>query len=333
MKAMKMPQFIAAAALVAALGLVLPLIVPNPFYFYAGYVVLQYVVLATGWNILGGYAGYTNFGASAFFGSGAYTAAFLLQTFEAPMIVQVLGAAATGIVLGVATGYLTLRVQGVYFAIATVALVVVLETAVFNIDQLGGAAGLPVLAPPPPAWFKGQPQYVFAIMLALAAVAVVIARWIEVSWVGRSLRANRAREPPAECSGVPTLRLKLLACALSGGIMSVAGAPYPTYALYVDPLSAFGLVIGLNALAMPLIGGTQSWLGPVIGAVLLASVQQITTVTISSEFNILAVGIVLIAFVALAPDGLLGLRLPRKGGGGFGPLPKEEGAKEGAGTL
>jgi branched-chain amino acid transport system permease protein len=333
MKAMKMPQFIAAAALVAALGLVLPLIVPNPFYFYAGYVVLQYVVLATGWNILGGYAGYTNFGASAFFGTGAYTAAFLLQTFEAPMIVQVLGAAATGIVLGVATGYLTLRVQGVYFAIATVALVVVLETAVFNIDQLGGAAGLPVLAPPPPAWFKGQPQYVFAIMLALAAVAVVIARWIEVSWVGRSLRAIRASEPAAECSGVPTLRLKLLACALSGGIMSVAGAPYPTYALYVDPLSAFGLVIGLNALAMPLIGGTQSWLGPVIGAVLLASVQQITTVTISSEFNILAVGVVLIAFVALAPDGLLGLRLPRKGGGGFGPLPKEEGAKEGAGTL
>jgi branched-chain amino acid transport system permease protein len=320
MRAMKMPSFIAAAALVAATGLVLPQVVPNPFYFYAGYVILQYVVLATGWNILGGYAGYTNFGASAFFGAGAYTAAFLFQAFEAPMTVQLLGAAAIGVVLGVATGYLTLRVQGVYFAIATVALVVVLETAVYNIDYLGGAAGLPVLAPPPPVWFKGQPQYVFFIMLVLAAVAVVIARWIEVSWIGRSLRAIRASEPAAECSGVPTLRLKLLACALSGGIMSVAGAPYATYSSYVDPVSAFGLIIGLNALAMPLIGGTQSWLGPVIGAVLLASIQQIATVTISSEFNILAVGVVLIAFVALAPDGLLGLRLVRKG------------AKEGAGA-
>jgi branched-chain amino acid transport system permease protein len=324
MKKMKMPLFIAAAALVASLGLVLPQVVPNPFYFYVGYVILQYVVLATGWNILGGYAGYTNFGASAFFGAGAYMAAFLLQTFEAPMIMQLLGAVAVGVVLGAATGYLTLRVQGVYFAIATVALVVVLETAVFNIDALGGAAGLPVLAPPLPAWFKGQPQYVFFVMLTLAAVAVVIARWIEVSWIGRSLRAIRASEPAAECSGIPTLRLKLLACALSGGIMSVAGAPYGTYALYVDPVSAFGLIIGLNALAMPLIGGTQSWLGPVIGAVLLASVQQIATVTISSEFNILAVGVVLIAFVALAPDGLLGLRLVRKGA--FRPMHKEESA-------
>jgi branched-chain amino acid transport system permease protein len=329
---MKMPHFIAAAALVAALGLVLPQVVPNPFYFYAGYVILQYVVLATGWNILGGYAGYTNFGASAFFGAGAYTAAFLLQTCEAPMIVQLLGAFAVGVMLGAATGYLTLRVQGVYFAIATVALVVVVETAVFNIDALGGAAGLAVLAPPPPSWFKGQPQYVFFIMLTLAAVAVVIARWIEVSWVGRSLRAIKASEPAAECSGVPTLRLKLFACTLSGGIMAVAGAPYPTYSSYVDPLSAFGLNIALNALAMPLIGGTQSWLGPVIGAVLLASIQQITTVTISSEFNILAVGVVLIAFVALAPDGLLGLRPLRKGEGGFRPLRKNEGAEENAGA-
>ncbi len=308
-----MPLFISVAVLVAAAGLVLPQIVPNPFYFYAGYVVLQYVVIATGWNVLGGYAGYTNFGASAFFGAGAYTAAFLFKAFGAPMVVQLLGAVCIGVVLGGATGYLTLRVQGVYFAIATVALVVVLETAIYNIDYLGGAAGLPLLAPPPPAWFKGQPQYVFFIMLTLAAGAIVIARWVEGSWIGRSLRAIRASEPAAECSGVPTLKLKLLACTLSGGIMAIAGAPYPTYSAYVDPVSAFGLTIGLNALAMPLIGGTHTWRGPVIGAVLLASIQQVTTVTISSEFNILAVGAVLIAFVALAPDGLLGLRLLRKG--------------------
>ena len=310
---MRMPLFIIVAVIVAAAGFVLPQLVPNPFYFYAGYVVLQYVVIATGWNILGGYAGYTNFGASAFFGAGAYMAAFLFKAFDAPMIAQLLGASSIGVVLGVAAGYLTLRVQGVYFAIATVAMVVILETAIYNIEYLGGAAGLQVLAPPPPAWFKGQPQYVFFIMLVLAVGSIVIARSIEVSWIGRSLRAIRASEPAAECSGVPTLKLKLLACALSGGIISIAGAPYATYSSYVDPVSAFGLTIGLNALAMPLIGGTQSWLGPVIGAILLASIQQITTVTISSEFNILAVGAVLIAFVALAPDGLLGLRIRRKG--------------------
>ena len=304
-----MGAFTAAAATVAASGLVLPLVVDNPFVFVAGYPVLQYVVLATGWNILGGYAGYTNFGASAFFGAGAYAAALLFKAFEAPMIVQVFGAAATGVVLGAATGWLTLRVQGVYFAIATVALVVVLETAVRNVDYLGGAAGLPLLYPPPPDWFGGQPQYVFAVMLGLAAFAVIAARAVEVSRFGRLLRAIRASEAAAECAGVPTLRLKLAACALSGGIMAMAGAPYPAWSSYVDPASAFGLVIGLNALAMPLIGGTSSWLGPVIGAVLLASAEQAATFMISSEYNILAIGVVLIAFVALAPDGLLGLRL------------------------
>ncbi|TAK49065.1 MAG: branched-chain amino acid ABC transporter permease [Xanthobacteraceae bacterium] len=309
---MRMPLFIAVAALVAVGGLFLPLVVPNPFYFYAGYVVLQYMVIATGWNILGGYAGYTNFGASAFFGAGAYMAAFLLKAFGAPMLVQLIGAGCIGVILGVATGYLTLRIQGIYFAIATVALVVVLETLVHNTDYLGGAAGLQVLAPAPPAWFGGQPQYVFFIMLVLTVSAVVVARWIEVSWIGRSLRAIRASEPAAECSGVPTLRLKLLACAISGGIMSMAGAPYATYSSYVDPVSAFSLTVGLNALAMPLIGGTRSWPGPVLGALLLASVQQVATVTISSEFNILAVGVVLIAFVALAPEGLLGLRAFRR---------------------
>lgn len=304
---MSMSRFTLIALAVLAAGLFLPKLIGNAYYFYAGYVVLQYLVIATGWNILGGYAGYTNFGASAFFGAGAYTAALLTKAIAAPMLIQLLGAACIGVFLGIVTGYLTLRIQGVYFAIATVALVVVLETLVHNTDYLGGAAGLPLLPAPPPGWFANQQQYVFCVMLFLAVFAVVVARWIEGSWVGRGLGALRASEPAAECCGVPTLKLKLLACALSGGIMAMAGAPYPTYSSYVDPVSAFSLTIGLNALAMPLIGGTQWWLGPVIGAVLLASVQQITTVTISSEFNILAVGIVLIAFVAAAPEGLLGL--------------------------
>jgi branched-chain amino acid transport system permease protein len=309
---MRMLPFTLIAAAIAAAGLLLPQAIGNPYYFYAGYVILQYVVIATGWNILGGYAGYTNFGASAFFGAGAYMAAFLFKWVDAPLGMQILGAAGVGVLLGVITGYLTLRIQGVYFAIATVALVIVLDTAVQNTEYLGGAAGIAVLAPQPPTWFGGQTQYVFCIMLGLACGAVVLARWLEISWVGRGLRAIKASEPAAESCGVPTLRLKLLACALSGGVMAAAGAPYPTYSAYLDPVSAFSLTIGLNALAMPLIGGTRSWLGPVIGAVLLASVQQIATVTISSEFNILAVGLVLIAFVVAAPEGLLGLRLRRR---------------------
>jgi branched-chain amino acid transport system permease protein len=302
-----MSIFLVLAALALGAGFILPRVVANPYYFYAGYVVAQYVVIATAWNILGGYAGYINFGASAFFGAGVYTAAALFKAFGASILVQILAAGMVGVLAGVGLGYLTLRLQGVYFAIGTLALVVVFETFVTGSEYLGGARGLPILAPPPPHWFRGQTQFVFCVILTLAIAGVVLARWIEGSSVGRGLRAIRASEDAAECSGVPTLRLKLLACAISGGLLTAAGAPYPFYAAFVEPTSAFSLSIGLNALAMPLIGGTRSWAGPVIGAVLLGTAQQFTTVTISSELNIFVLGVILIGFVAIAPGGILGM--------------------------
>lgn len=300
-------RFAVIALLVALAGLFLPKLIANPYFFYAGFVVLQYVVISTGWNILGGYAGYINFGTSAFFGGGVYMATLLIKAFDAPLPVQIAAALAFGALLGIGVGYLTLRVQGIYFAICTIALVVVLETLVHNTPYLGGAAGVSIAPRAPYAWFGGSTQFLFWVMLLLACASVVTARWIETSWVGRSFRAIRASEPAAEASGVPTLRLKLLACGISGAVIASSGALYPSYTLYVEPVSAFSLTIALNALAMPLIGGTGTWLGPVIGAVLLASIQQLATVTISSEYNILAVGLVLIAFVIAAPQGLMGL--------------------------
>ena len=144
-------------------------------------------------------------------------------------------------------------------------------------------------------------------MLLLAAVAVVIARTTELSRLGRGLRAIRDEEIAAECMGVPTLKLKLVAATVSGALMGAAGAPFSYYVTYVDPPSAFNLSFAVNAVAMPMIGGTATWIGPVIGALLLGSVQQIATVTISSELNLLIVGLMLIIFVVLAPDGLVGL--------------------------
>jgi len=299
--------FAAGAVLVLAAGFVAVHVVPNPFVFFVGYVVVQYVVLATAWNILGGYAGYINFGPAALYGAGVYTSALLLKAFGAPLLVNLVAAGLVGMALGLVLGWLTLRVQGVYFAIATIAMVVMLETIVHNVDYLGGARGLALIAPEPPSWSGGRTQYVFLVLLAVAVFAVALARWIERSWIGRGLRALRASEEAAECAGVATLRLKLAACAISGALLAVAGAPYIYYSSYIVPSSVFDLTLGLNTIAMPLIGGTRSWAGPVIGALLLASVQQAATVTISSELNVLIVGLVLIVFVAAAPDGLLGL--------------------------
>jgi branched-chain amino acid transport system permease protein len=117
----------------------------------------------------------------------------------------------------------------------------------------------------------------------------------------------RDGERAAEAAGVPTLRLKLIATMISGALMAAAGAPLSYYSGYLNPEAAFGLTYALNAMAMPLIGGTSHWIGPVIGAVLLASLQQAATVTISSSANLLIVGGLLVGFVTVAPNGLIGL--------------------------
>jgi branched-chain amino acid transport system permease protein len=299
--------FISGAVVVVLAALVLTRTVGNEYVFFAGYVVLQFVVLATAWNILGGYAGYVNFGSGAFFAAGAYTSVALIQAFEAPLLVQVAVAAAVAGAMGFLVGALTLRLRGIFFSIATVAVAVICETVVINWSFVGGARGIAIFQPEVPAGFASYTRMLFVAMTCLAVLAVGLARFVERSWIGRGLRAIRDDEEAAESVGVPTLRLKLVAATLSGALMGVAGAPFPSYMSYVEPVSAFSLNYAVSALAMPLIGGTGSWLGPVIGAVLLGTVQQVVTVTVSSELNVLVVGLVLVGFVVAAPQGILGL--------------------------
>jgi branched-chain amino acid transport system permease protein len=301
------PVFLLLAAAVAAGGLAFALYATNQYYFFAGYVVLQYVVLATAWNILGGYAGYVNFGSAAFFAIGIYSTIALQKLLPLPVPVLILAAGAVAGLVGFGAGYLTLRLRGVFFAIATLALAVVIQTLVVNWDFVGGSRGAYVLRPGEFPPLGNYMQYLFLVMLALAIIAVAVARVVEQSWLGYGLAAIRDDEAAAEASGVPTLRLKLVATTLSGAFMGMAGAPFPYVVSYVDPASAFNLAYAVNAIAMPMIGGTTSWLGPVIGALLLGTIQQVATVTISSVVNLLIVGLVLIAFVILAPNGIVGL--------------------------
>src|SRR5919109_4428284 len=295
---------IGLAVVLAGVGLAaMPL---NPYLYFAAYVILQYVVIATAWNILGGYAGYVNFGTPAFFALGAYTAVFLIQSVKPALPLLMLAGGLMAGLLGLGIGYLTLRLRGVFFSIATLALAVVLQTVIINWEFVGGSRGLSVIRPAGPP-FGSYVTFLFTVMVGLAVVAVTTARFIERSWIGRGLAALRDDEMAAECMGVPTLRLKLFATTVSGFLLGVAGAPFPYYVTFVEPNSAFALDYAVNALAMPMIGGTTSWVGPVIGAVLLGTAQQLATVTISSDLNLLIVGVVLVSFVVLAPEGILGL--------------------------
>jgi len=299
--------FILLAIAVGAAVFALSRLVHNEYFFFAGYVVLQYVVLATAWNILGGYTGYVNFGTAAFFALGAYSSVALYKLVALPLpVLMVIGGAISGLV-GLGTGYLTLRLRGVYFAIATLALAIVVQTLIVNWDFVGGSRGAYIMRPQQVPIVGNYIEYLFLIMLALAVLALATARAVERSRLGYGFSAIRDDEVAAEAFGVPTLRLKLLATTLSGAFMGMAGAPLPYYVTYLDPASGFSLAYAVNAVAMPLVGGTTSWLGPLIGALLLGTVQQVATVTISSAANLLIVGLLLVGFVIAAPDGIVGL--------------------------
>ena len=298
--------FLTAAAIIAA-GFILTRIMQNQYYYFASYVVLQYIVLATAWNILGGYTGYVNFGTAGFFAVGAYTAVALLKAYKINILLMILCGGVVSGLLGLGIGYLTMRLHGVFFAIGTLALAIVLKTVVDNWEFVGGARGMYILRPREVPFFSNYVEFLFALMVVLAVLSVAVAWFIENSRIGRGLAAIRDDEEAAECMGVPILKLKLFATTVSGFLMGVAGAPFPYYITYLEPTSAFSLDYAVNSLAMPLIGGTTTWLGPVVGAVLLATAQQILTVTISSEWALFFVGVVLIGFVILAPEGLVGL--------------------------
>lgn len=296
----------AAALFILAVWLATRL-VTNDYVFFAGYVVLQYILLSTAWNILGGYAGYVNFGTAAFFALGAYVSVALNKLWGPSLPVLILAGGLVSGGIGLAMGYLTLKLRGVFFSIATLALAIVMQAVITNWEYVGGASGAYVLRPRQGPLGGSYVEYLFFVMLVMACGAVALARSIERSAIGYGLAAIRDDELAAEASGVPTLKLKLLATVLSGGLMGMAGAPLPFYVTYLDPASGFNLAYAVNAIAMPLIGGTGSWIGPVIGAVLLTAVQETAMVTISSAANLLIVGLLLVAFVSLAPNGILGL--------------------------
>jgi branched-chain amino acid transport system permease protein len=321
--------WIVAAAVGIAVLVLTRVFFTNEYFFFAAYVVLQYVVLSTAWNILGGYTGYINFGTGAFFAIGAYSSVVLhklpalLKTFDVMIpqvplpVMIVVGGIVSGIV-GLGTGYLTLRLRGVFFAIATLALAVVVQTLIVNWDFVGGSRGIYIIRPALAPLGGGYIQYLYTLMMALAVLSVGIARWIERSRLGLGFAAIRDDEQAAEAGGVPTLRLKLVATTISGALMGMAGAPLPYYVTYLDPASSFNLAYAVNSVAMPVIGGMTSWVGPIIGAILLGTIQQLGSVgffldlNIPPTFNLLIVGLLLIGFVIIAPNGIVGLVQARR---------------------
>ncbi len=268
---------------------------------------------AQGWNILAGLGGQLSFGHAAFYGTGAYVSAVLQLRYG----LNAWAAAAAGIVagatMGAAIGALVFRagLRGSYFALVTLAFAEVLRILANAAPITGGAAGLLVRLDARPGNFQFADRATFFyVVLACVAAALALTAWIVNARFGAQLAAVRENEEAARALGIDTFAVKLRAMTLSAAITAAAGILYLQYYLYIDASLAFGTGVSVAALLAPVVGGIGTVLGPVLGAVALHGLGELTRTVAGSVPGVDQVlfGILLIAAIAFLPGGLAGSR-------------------------
>ncbi|AZG09738.1 branched-chain amino acid ABC transporter permease [Pigmentiphaga sp. H8] len=268
---------------------------------------LLLAVLAQGWNIIGGYAGYASFGNSVFYGLGSYGVAIAMVQWELPFAAGL----ALGVVFAVAFALLlgmpVLRLRGHYFAIATLALAQVMTAIVSNIELAGQNIGL-VLPP-----LNNDPLF-YELSLGLLVLATLTVAWLTRSKFGFGLIAIRENEEGAAVMGVNTTLYKVAAFALSGVFSALAGGIHAYWITFLDPESAFDISLNVKMIIMAVFGGAGTVLGPVVGAFSLSAISELLSSEITSVAG-LFFGMVIVAAVVLMPRGLADvLRRYRKSG-------------------
>lgn len=284
--------------------------------------VMFYTVIAQGWNLLGGFGGYLNFGAAVFAGTGAYTAAWLNTEFEWSLWQTLIPAAIAAAFVSLIVGVATLRLRSHYFAIFTLVLTFLATVVVKNWPALGGAAGLFTFVD---GDFnsRGLAMLFFYVLFGMALAATIIAYFVEHSNFGYALRAISEDEPAAQVLGVKTTSVKLWALLAGAGLGGLAGAVYAFFTGYIEPAGTFSLDLALDIVLVCVIGGMRSWLGPLIGSIIVVLLEQWLRVivpnidffgfTIPAETNRLVLGILLLIFALFIRRGVVGLFSRRRG--------------------
>jgi branched-chain amino acid transport system permease protein len=305
-------------ASLAHIGVVIALLAAVPL-FTASNVVLNFLVVALlialvgqGWNVLGGYGGQYSFGHAAFFGTGAYVNAILQARYGVNAWPAFALGIAGGALIGAAIGALTFRsgLKGSYFALVTLAFAEVLRILASVAPITGAGVGILIALDLRPQAFQFQSRAPFYwIILALVAVSLVTVRLIEQSRFGAWLIAVRENEEAAKAVGVNTQRVKLAAMTISAAITAAGGAFYAQYFLFIDSGIAYGPWISIEALLAPIVGGIGTAFGPLLGALLVKALGELTKRVAGDApgLDLVIYGGVLILIVAFAPQGIAGL--------------------------
>ena len=279
-------------------------------------IALMWVTLATSWNLIGGYAGYISLGNNVFFGIGGYLAAGLLvyQGWSPFLVAPVAGL--VGMALGVVVGLITLRTRGPAFIIATLALLLMSALVFDNWELVGGANGLSL---PLPAFSREWARVPFYVAMALIAAGSVLLSWkVAHSKLGLGLRALAQDETKAEVLGINTRRYKVIAYSLSAIFPAMAGAIWGYSLTYVRPSVFFSIAIAAQMVLMAIIGGRGTVAGPVLGAVLLVAINELSVARFgSSELNIVVTGVILLVVLIFFPLGIVGSLRQRRRLPGF----------------
>jgi len=312
---MKRRGFDAQLLVLLALGLfflALPQFIHSSFWLGFWTMALFFALLGQSWNVLGGFGGQISFGHAVFFGTGAYMSAVLQVKFGIDAWTSAAVAVGAGALVGAFIGAVSFRygLRGSYFALVTLAFAEVFRVLVNAWDFTGAGFGMLIALKPGAANLQFVDRvWFYYLILALVAITLAIAWWIEHSRFGAYLIAVREDEDAAQALGINCFRVKLAAITLSAALAALAGIFYMQYFLFVDSHIAYGPAMSINALLAPMIGGMGTVLGPLIGAVALGGLSEFTSAAIGKTpgVNLLAYGILLLIILRFLPNGLMGL--------------------------
>lgn len=298
--------------------------------------VLMAAQLGVSWNIVGGYAGQVSLGHAAFFGLGAYTSTLLLVKFGVnPWIGMVLGGmlAAT---LSIGFGWSCFRLKGHYFAMATIAVAELVQIFFTEWDFAGAAVGLYVpMDRTGWAWlnFPTKLPY-YWLALALLLITLGVNAWIERSWLGYYFRAIKDEPDAARSIGVDIARYKQVALSVSAFLTALGGSLYAQKELYIDPNSVLSTALSIKMALVSILGGVGALFGPVIGSVVLTSIEEFTRIAFGGSgrgTDIIIYASLIIGVAVFYPTGIVGWwrnRVARRHVPSSRPAPQRKGSED-----
>ncbi len=286
-----------------------PLFISNNFILRFATDVLIFAILASAWNIIGGFTGYASFGNVVFFGIGAYATSILMSVSGFGFFVSFILSGVIAAVFAFIIGLPVLRLKGHYFAIATLGVAEAMKALVQNLDITEGNSG--IYLPQPDLPVDEFYKFFFYISLIVLIILLFTTRFILKRKLGFSMIAVREDEDSANSMGINTTIIKVISLSISGLFTGFAGSIYAYQQGFIKPEPVFNVLITIKMIVMAVFGGLGSLFGPIIGAITIEAISEL----LSNYFlmaHTLFLGIIIVLTILYAPKGLIDVYGNRK---------------------